>query len=470
MACNCEGNKYNIRMGCCVPVLAPIENYYTKYQVDELIEDIKESGCCITDEEVDEKIASAKTEIEAEIPTVPTNVSAFVNDVPYLTEHQSLSGYVTDADLTAYTYDKATIDSKVASGGTFDPTNYYTKSQVDNLLSNYVTFDDMAEYVGDIYTKTESDNLFVSKDLFITTIYNLNQEINSLKEAISGCCGSTGETEYRWIVVPNDYTCSGTTKMTKEKQQSSTDGINWTDTGQYRTGSTVLEYDSVDCGYAPSSNFKVRANYKRGYTVGSGQVECNTSTTVSRDEVKNQITFPSYFTSVEFGSCIDTIGENAFINGLDITSVTIPSNIETIGEGAFKDVGNSVTSFTVTLNEGLITIGDFAFAGCDNLTEIQIPNSVTTIGDGAFEACEGLTRVVIGSGVTFIGNGAFQKSSGYTPYESITCLATVPPTLEASNVFHDNHSCPIYVPSASVNAYKTANNWSTYADRIQAIP
>ena len=120
-------------MGCCTPVLGPIENYYTKYQTDERIEEAisgitGSTGCCITPEEVDEKIASAKTEIEAEIPslsgyateqwvedkhyitgvdlsdyalkseipTVPTSNTAFTNDAGYLTEHQSLSGYATE--------------------------------------------------------------------------------------------------------------------------------------------------------------------------------------------------------------------------------------------------------------------------------------------------------------------------------------------------------------------------------------
>lgn len=159
-------------MGCCQPVLAPIENYYTKYEIDEIVEGLEISGgCCITEEEVDNKIESAKTEIEneipslsgyateqwvldkhyisgvdlsnyalkSEIPTVPTKVSAFENDVPYLTEHQSLSGYATEAFVSAYTYDKATIDEKVASGGTFDPTNYYNKTEVNNIVNSAKT-------------------------------------------------------------------------------------------------------------------------------------------------------------------------------------------------------------------------------------------------------------------------------------------------------------------------------------------
>ena len=152
---NSEGKIHNIGMGCCVPVLAPIEHYYTKWQVDRLIENIDVSG--VTEEEVDEKISSATSgmateqwvedqhyitgvdlsnyALKSEIPTVPTNVSSFVNDVPYLTEHQSLSGYATESYVQNYTYDKQTIDDKVAQGGSFDPTQYYNKTATDALLA-----------------------------------------------------------------------------------------------------------------------------------------------------------------------------------------------------------------------------------------------------------------------------------------------------------------------------------------------
>jgi len=191
MSCNCEGKTINIGLGCCTPVLAPIENYYTKYQVDKLIESATTSGCCITEEEVDEKIASAKTEIEqeipslsgyateqwvedkhyitgvdlsnyalkSEIPVVPTSNTAFTNDAGYLTEHQSLSGYATEEYVQNYTYDKETIDEKVAGGGTFDPTQYYTKTATDALLDEKLdatayTPTDLSNY----YNKTETNN------------------------------------------------------------------------------------------------------------------------------------------------------------------------------------------------------------------------------------------------------------------------------------------------------------------------
>lgn len=256
MACNCnEGKTYNIGMGCCVPVLAPIENYYTKSQVDELIEGIEVSG--VTEEELDEKIASAKTEIENEIPTVPTNVSAFNNDVPYLTEHQSLSGYATEQwvedkhyitgvdlsnyatlqdiptvptsntaftndagyltqhqslegyateeyvnsqissqtadfvsgeELSSYTYDKSTIDLKIASGGTFEPSQYYNKTATDALLADKLdasayTPTDLSNY----YNKSEVDNI-----------------VNSAKSEVEGEIPSlSGYATEQWVLDKN---------------------------------------------------------------------------------------------------------------------------------------------------------------------------------------------------------------------------------------------------------------------------
>lgn len=195
---SCNGNVYNIGMGCCEPVLGPVENYYTKPTIDRKLEEITSaitSGCCITPEEVDEKIASAKTQIEAEIPsldgyatqqwvedqhyitgvdlsnyalkseipTVPTSNTAFTNDAGYLTEHQSLSGYATTAFVSAFTYDKATIDEKVAGGGSFDPSQYYNKTATDALLDEKLdvtayTPTDLSNY----YTKTEVDNEIIS--------------------------------------------------------------------------------------------------------------------------------------------------------------------------------------------------------------------------------------------------------------------------------------------------------------------
>ena len=96
-----------------------------------------------------------------------------------------------------------------------------------------------------------------------------------------------------------------------------------------------------------------------------------------------------------------------------------------------------------TIGTGLTSIGNYAFAGCYVLTSIDIPYSVVTIGNYAFAACSGLT--------------------------SVTVNALTPPKL-GTYVFSNTNDCPIYVPSASVDAYKEARRWIDYASRIQAIP
>lgn len=182
MACNCneEGKVINIGMGCCVPVVANADAYYTKSEIDEKLEDIVSSGCCITPEEVDEKISAATdgyaTEqwvldqnyitgvdlsnyaLKEEIPSLDGYATEqWVEDKHYLTQHQDLSDYALKTEIpdisglasetyvNNYTYDKATIDQKIGEGGHFDPTQYYTtaqtysKTEVDNLIPTIPT-------------------------------------------------------------------------------------------------------------------------------------------------------------------------------------------------------------------------------------------------------------------------------------------------------------------------------------------
>lgn len=449
-----------------------VTDFVTDEDLVEALDDYYTKDDVYTKEEVNQVVESAKTEIETEIPslsgyaTIEYVDSSVSGKADTSTVEQELA---TKLDASAYTpvdlsdyYTKGEVDGIVsgitASGVTRQEMNEAIASAKTEIeaeipsLDDYVTFDDMTEYVGDVYTKTEVNNLFVNKETFETYIINMQQQIDSLKATISGCCGETGETVYRWIVVPNDYECNGTTKMTKEKEQSSTDGINWTDTGQYRAGSTVLEYNSEDCGYTPPvGNFKIRATYKRGYTVGSGQVECNSSTTITNDEAKQGITFLEYFRTVEFGTCIDTIGKNALLMGRNIESLTIPSNITKIESGAFGNCGTSsaVTNYTVTLNEGLQYIGNLAFDYNINLKTITIPSTVTHVGGQAFYLCKNM--------------------------ETVTVKALTPPEIgveyDASpSIFNGCDSLTaIYVPAQSLDAYKSARGWRFYSDIIYPI-
>lgn len=108
------------------------------------------------------------------------------------------------------------------------------------------------------------------------------------------------------------------------------------------------------------------------------------------------------------------------------------------------------------------------FYQCDNLMNIELPNNITEISSWSFYNCFSLINLTIPENVTNIGNRALQIGSS-TNKATITFKSTTPPTITTST-FDKTKLNKIYVPSASVEAYKTATNWTTFADYIEANP
>lgn len=108
-----------------------------------------------------------------------------------------------------------------------------------------------------------------------------------------------------------------------------------------------------------------------------------------------------------------------------------------------------------------------AFSGFTALTDVSLGTGLTTIGDSAFEGCSGLTSIVIKENVTSIGGSCFMNCSNL---ENITVRAIQPPDLGYLAFLSIKSGYKIYVPAESVDTYKNANRWSTFASHIQAIP
>ena len=104
------------------------------------------------------------------------------------------------------------------------------------------------------------------------------------------------------------------------------------------------------------------------------------------------------------------LGNGAFYGCDGLTSVMIPNSVTSIGFYAFYDCG--LTS--VTIPDSVTSIGYYAFSGCSGLTSVTISDGVKSIGGSAFEGCSGLTSVTIPDGVKSIGARAFEGCSGLT--------------------------------------------------------
>ncbi len=166
--------------------------------------------------------------------------------------------------------------------------------------------------------------------------------------------------------------------------------------------------------------------------------------------------------NVSFSKSVTSIGSGAFSLCRSLTSITIPENVSSIGFSAFWGCSNLVS---VAIPESISSIQRLLFCGCSSLESISIPDGVMTIGESAFDSCSSLKNITIPESVMSIELGAFDGCFGLT---SITVKPETPPT-GGQYMFRNTNDAPVYVPSSSIEAYKSAQYWSDYASRIQAI-
>ena len=115
--------------------------------------------------------------------------------------------------------------------------------------------------------------------------------------------------------------------------------------------------------------------------------------------------------SVIIGNGVTSIGDYVFEGCENLTSVTIPNTVISIGDDAF-DCCTSLTN--VTIPDRVTSIGNEAFYYCKSLTSVTIPDSVTSIGSYAFDGCTSLTSITIPDSVTSIGDRAFYNCTSLT--------------------------------------------------------
>ena len=191
---------------------------------------------------------------------------------------------------------------------------------------------------------------------------------------------------------------------------------------------------------------------------------------------------------LEINNGVEEIGVSAFYKLYKLERIKLPGSLKTIG-GLASNQGNSFTGClnlkrlnsdvdgVMNIPNNVTQIGWQAFycAGSTDLTgnnhikEINIPDSVTTIGNAAFGGFYNCERINIGSGITTLDSKCFTTIGRDSEKLVITITATTPPSITADTFIEMNSNAEIFVPAESVEAYKTATNWSTYASKIKPL-
>jgi len=185
----------------------------------------------------------------------------------------------------------------------------------------------------------------------------------------------------------------------------------------------------------------------------------------------------------ELPANIHYIGDWAFTNDVSFNPKKIPSGVKEIGRYAFQ--GCESLAWT-SLPDGLLEIGEYAFYFCKNLKLTSLPEDIVAIRKAVFENCTGLEElslpghlntiganafkncrfweITIPGTVTFIGPEAF---CGCDFLRKVTVLPSTPPNME--DTFIGAKANRIFVPSTSLEKYKTAKNWSEWNGKYEAL-
>lgn len=174
--------------------------------------------------------------------------------------------------------------------------------------------------------------------------------------------------------------------------------------------------------------------------------------------------------TIESGASGISVGSSAFKGLTALANFNVdPACFVSLGYGAF----DGIKVFSEITFQNVATVGACAFSG-STISKIKLPSvetmSASSNYEGIFSYCKNLVLVDLGENCTSIGADSFGRYVG-TSGKNITliCRASIPPTLGGA-IINKNWVFAtigeIYVPDESVEAYKTATNWSAYANII----
>ena len=150
------------------------------------------------------------------------------------------------------------------------------------------------------------------------------------------------------------------------------------------------------------------------------------------------------------GTCGSNLTWNLSSTGVLTISGTGPmTNYSSSTKAPWYDYGGSI--YSVVVNSGVTTIGDYAFYGCMHFTSVTLPGSLTRIGKYAFYHCAALKRIDIPTKVNFIGDRCFWSCF---EMETISVSSANPSYTAVGGVLYNKMKTElIHCPSKKTGSY-----------------
>ena len=160
-----------------------------------------------------------------------------------------------------------------------------------------------------------------------------------------------------------------------------------------------------------------------------------------------------------------------YVGSNETLTATITATTEDGGKTAectvteFTDIDIVINSTTGGLLWVLTKNGTLTISGNGAMPDYEMTKNPLSINTPWFPYRKAIETVVIVDSVKNIGNMAFYGCIGLT---EITVKATVPPVVNRYIGISISTSIPVYVPSASLQAYKNADYWKNFTN-LQGI-
>ena len=192
------------------------------------------------------------------------------------------------------------------------------------------------------------------------------------------------------------------------------------------------------------------------YFSGLLTIEIPSSITVLEDGVFDTC---GALSSVTLPEGLETIGPKCFRNCNKMTSINLPESLRTLGHNVFESCESLEE---VVIPEGVEEVPDYAFIQCSSLRDVRLPESIRRIGDGVFAACLSLDSVSLPSGLSELGYSVFGDGS----LSSIRLFCATPPSANETT-FMENYQIRLYVPQGSAETYRSAEVWRNFKDIVE---